>query len=319
MATSMSMSMYSGYPKETSVRVNVTFSVTYAANYKTYFELYRESDDRLIDDAWGSTYEQAANSTRNAGYKTFTGLTAGTDYYIVGSLWNADTDTRLSINEPVLYFTTDSAAIVGAPFYAKVILNGNGGQTSGGATTLTYLDSSMTSWETYEYVSVAYNGSGFARSGYALLGFATSRTSTSAPYPTVGSYDVKATSHDESSPTTVTLYAVWKDAANRPENWSWVSSNIAVDRPLNMTAAEWNDFISRVKEFAAYKGVTLNATYINASKATQGTRMLYSQANAAVQLLKQLSPPTSPPSVSSGSVIRASFFTGLAASLNSIA
>ena len=109
MATSMSLEPYDGYPTKTAMRVNVSFSVTYAASYVTYFELY-DADDNLIDDAWGSTYSMSANSSKSGIYKTFSGLDPGTDYYIVGSLWNADTDTRLDIDEPIVEFTTDSPA-----------------------------------------------------------------------------------------------------------------------------------------------------------------------------------------------------------------
>ena len=80
MATSMSMSKYSGYPTKTEMRVSVSFTVTYAGKYKTYFELYDYNTDELVDSAFGSTFTLSAGGSKSGIYKTFTGLEPGTSY-----------------------------------------------------------------------------------------------------------------------------------------------------------------------------------------------------------------------------------------------
>lgn len=177
MATSMSMSKYSGYPTQTSMRVSVSFSVTYEGNYYTYFELYDDYDD-LIDEAQGSTFSMSANSSKSGIYKTFSGLDPGTSYYIVGSLWNADTDVRLSITEPVVRFTTESPSTVTVKYY-----DGNH------------------SWSDSSTGSVTIDGP--YRTDWDFEGWATSTKTTSVSYQEGDT--ISAGSSDKS----VSLYAVY--------------------------------------------------------------------------------------------------------------
>ena len=114
----------------------------------------------------------------------------------------------------------------------------------------------------------------------------------------------------------VTFYAIW--GSGRPTDWEW-SPAITQGATISITAAHWNDFITRIQAFATYKGVTLSSTTKSDAAATQGERMMESQANAARTLISSLSPPTSPPSaVSAGDTITAAFMNGLKNSLNSI-
>lgn len=92
-------------------------------------------------------------------------------------------------------------------YYAKVILNGNGGKYSG-VETITYTNNG-TSTGSSAYVYVNYSDPGFVRDGYELIGFSTSKTATSAQYDPNDSVLITAKSTSSSSPTTVTLYAVW--------------------------------------------------------------------------------------------------------------
>ena len=129
----------------------------------------------------------------------------------------------------------------------------------------------------------------------------------------------------------VIFYAIWVKA--RPSNWSWSTTGISkgsnmtytqsgttiIVKPL--TAKEWLAFMNRVKEFYTYLGKTVDSTYWNraVNGVASGSSMTATQANGARYLISQLSPPTSvPASVSSGTVITASFINGLKNSLNSI-
>lgn len=325
MATTMTMTIASGYPTEDSIRVNVSFTVTYAASYYTYFELYNASG-RLVDSAAGSTFAMGAGETKSGIYKTFTDLDPSSSYTIVGSLWNAATGTRLDINEPEISFTTDDADPVATIYYARVALYGNGG-TYNGSTSWTY-ENWGSSWGSYADIDITYRDPGFVRAGYSLSGWSTSNSATSPSYAPSGTATVRATSDDENAPTTLRLYAVW--ASGRPVNWEWTSivakgsgfsNSSGVNTVSPLTAAEWRSFISRIQAFAVYRGATLSSSYVSAatSGVAQGSPMTAVQVNAARYLINQLAPPTAvPASVTAGAVITAAFVNDLKNSLNSI-
>ena len=179
MATSMSMSADSGYPTQTSMRVSVSFSVTYAGSYYTYYELYDYYTDELIDEAQGSTFSMSANSSKRGLHKTFSGLEPGTKYYIVGSLWNASTDVRLSIKEPTITFTTKEPVVLTVNFYDG---------------------SDYDVYTTEDYIDL-YAGS---RSGWTFVGWATSTGTTSV------AYEAGDRIYVGSSSSSINLYAVYK-------------------------------------------------------------------------------------------------------------
>ena len=179
MATSMSMSSVSGYPTQTSMKISVSFSVTYQGSYYTYYELYDYYTDELIDEAQGSTFSMSANSSKRNLYKTFSGLEPGTKYYIVGSLWNASTDVRLSINEPTITFTTKEPVVLTVNFYDG---------------------SDYDVYTTEDYIDL-YAGS---LSGWTFVGWATSTGTTSV------AYEAGDRIYVGSSSSSINLYAVYK-------------------------------------------------------------------------------------------------------------
>lgn len=111
--STMSIHTYSGYPTETAMRVYVTLTVTYAASYKIRFKLIDENGNVVVD-TFGTTFAmEAGESITKADdfYKTFTGLTPGSDYGIIATLWNATANYELAV-EDTLAFTTDGDAPV---------------------------------------------------------------------------------------------------------------------------------------------------------------------------------------------------------------
>lgn len=114
----------------------------------------------------------------------------------------------------------------------------------------------------------------------------------------------------------VTFYAIWE--SDRPSNWVW-SPAITQGSKISITAAHWNDFITRIQAFADYKGVTLSSATKNSATATKGSTMMASQANAVRTLISNLPIKISlPSSVSTGDTITAAFMNGIMQSLNSI-
>lgn len=104
----------------------------------------------------------------------------------------------------------------------------------------------------------------------------------------------------------------------RPSNWYWRNVGSA-GTAFNMPASEWNDFVTRIQDFAEYKGITLSSAILSGARASKGSQPLASQANAACMMIERLAPSVSVPySVSSGDPITASFFDGLRNALNSV-
>lgn len=108
------------------------------------------------------------------------------------------------------------------------------------------------------------------------------------------------------------------DSRRRPSNYYW-NSEVSQGSTIAITARDWNNFIGRIEDFADYLGVRLNSSDLTSAIVSSGGTMFAYQANAARNLIAQLSPPESPPSrVSPGDTITARFFLDLRGSLNSI-
>ena len=105
MATSLTIFIRDGYPTYSSCVIDVSFTVTYAASYKTRFDLYQNGS--LVSTSWGSTYALPAGGSKDNLRKTFNGLLPDTDYEIVAELYNATTNAGLGITDAVS-FTTES-------------------------------------------------------------------------------------------------------------------------------------------------------------------------------------------------------------------
>lgn len=315
MATSISAYAASGYPTDKTMRISVSFSVTYAGRYCTEFELRRGGRyGSLEDTAIGSTFSLSAGGSKSGLQKTFNGLDPLTDYTIIAYLCNADTGSRLNISPAYVSFTTEASPAVGENYFAKVVLNGNGGSYNGN-TTWTFENWAL-SWDGYADIQIYYSDPGFVRPGYRLAGWSEYRNSSKPSYSANGSISIYTTSTDSRYPKTITLYAVW--SSSRPENWYW-RDTVSKGSTLGLTASEWNDFISRIQEFATYRGIGLSSSNLSAGYATKGYQMMASQARAVRSLIAQLNPPVSIPSdVSPGSSITAAFINGLKDSLNSI-
>lgn len=107
MATTLSIYPSSGYPTETTMRVYVELTVTYAASYTIQFKVSTTSGV-IVTDVFGTTLNLSAGQSYGGPnfYKTFTGLDPSTTYTVKAILWNAGTDTELSVSD-TLRFTTD--------------------------------------------------------------------------------------------------------------------------------------------------------------------------------------------------------------------
>lgn len=300
---------------KTNTDTTITFNLQFTeAAGGTYYMIFYCGDE----------YHKSSNFTLSAGGSRtltweFDDLEPSTDYYIYGELYNSNDDPLLTTSNSQWYYT-DDPPLVAVVYYARIRLYGNGG-TWDGSPYKDY-DSWGSGWTNASIdIDIDFNGSGFIRSGYILVGFAKSSSATSATYDIEDTYTVESDSDDEDNPTMITLYAVWKTVNERPEDWVW-KNTIKFGYPIKITADEWlNYFIPKIKEFAVYCNVTLNSTYL--SEATTGVasgkNMTATQMNGARKLVNQLDISESVPSkVESGTTAKAQFLIDLTNALNSI-
>ena len=118
------------------------------------------------------------------------------------------------------------------------------------------------------------------------------------------------------------------ETPGRPNDWAWTSSvvkggSVTLTKTgtntytaAYLTAAEWNAFVNRVKEFADYKNISMTPSsyYV-----TQGAAMRASVAEGIRQIISSMSPSVAVPSrIYSGKGITAADINGLKNSLNSV-
>lgn len=302
MATTISIEEDSGYPTETTMRILVSFTVTYAATYRTEFEVKRAGS--IVQTSTGNSYTLSAGGSKSGLVKTFTGLSPGTAYTVYAYLVNASNGNRL-IHDSLIFITKKPTEYT---YYARIVLWPNGGTPTSG---LKFVETATTT-ESSATITVRYDGSSFSRTGYILAGF----TDGTNSYSITGSRRFTSSGTSESTGPSLELDAVWNK--NRPANWVW-SPSIIKGNNINITASNWNNFITRILDFYSYKGKTPWQNYVTLGQATRNSQMMATQAKNVRALIDALDPPISvPATVNSGDIITASFFNGLANSLNSI-
>lgn len=101
------------------------------------------------------------------------------------------------------------------------------------------------------------------------------------------------------------------EPSSRPDGFAWTNT-FTQGSDVNVTAAEWGSFQTRINEFRSYKGL---ASY-SFTTVTAGNDMLGSEFDEGITAIDAMSPPTSTPS--RGTAVTAAQFNDIRDSLNSI-
>lgn len=250
---------------------------------------------------------------------TFTGLEEDTSYNIRAVAYQYNPWQQLDSGSTTA--RTKSSAVY---YYLKLILKGNGGTLPNGATETAYIGNNKNNTE----VNVPFDGSGFSRSGYTLLGFGPNASDTTALYEPIDTFVFYSSSTSPTNPTVCTMYAIWQEDISRPADWVWTSTvrkGVAVPTVQKsdtlwhakyLTATEWNNFQDRVAAFLKYKGIDFSGSF---TRVSAGATMQRSTINGMIQAIALMNPPIAPPAeVAADQPITAALFNGLKNSLNSI-
>lgn len=101
----------------------------------------------------------------------------------------------------------------------------------------------------------------------------------------------------------------------RPDDWVW-QSTIKAGSPIQITAAEFRAFYTRIDDFREYKG---KEKYdFNWDSIVKGAEIKADMINRAIAAIGQMNMTGLPAYVSSGEAITAKLFTDMAATLNAI-
>ncbi len=235
------------------------------------------------------------NSTST--YKTFSGLTSGTDYSFDSEaqwagVWysSGSCSGHTSVVAPSITFDTKTST------WIQVITHNN----DSGGNLATYIDG----------VSVEDSRYSYQRTGDYLLVAGLEPDTEYQFYCRVFKNGYSASSG--------TLY-ITTNAPPRPNNFSWTYAKTSGGN-FNLTASEWNSFTSRINEFRNYKGL---ADYSFNSAITGFDFSAQNNFNQAVNALSALSAyftggNTIPSTKSQGNNILASYLTNLVNAMNSI-
>lgn len=280
----------------TSGRLSVAWAASsYAAGYK--IEIYRSN---------GTLAQSQVNVGSATREYAFSGLSEYTDYYVKVYGYNERG------NGTPAFSPTVKTSDLTPPYLFNLRGDGNGrAYVSWSATDS---GSGLRSTSTY-YVQISSpNGNTYGNGEYTTSQFKTftsdaggnSLQNNAWYYLRVSAYD---NARNSSTETTQIQYKM-----ARPTNWTWHSVKSSGSN-INLTAAEWNSFCTRINQFRIYK----NLANYNFTTVVTGRDILASQVNEARTAIQQMVPPTATPSAAiAGMNMMASFINGLSTSLNSI-
>ena len=223
-----------GYADDPYIRSNANRSLTISATKKTSsttkyriyltagtgiasFKYYYYSDGSYLGPMTSSSVNFPADYGTNV---YISSVTAESGYEQPFTISDGSKSWDWS-DDPYVYVSgSRSITITGTlserTFYGRITLNANGGSFPGtGYTSISWPTGGNMSGTgtTGAYVSTSLPVAGGnyvpTRDGYGFLGWATSSTATSPNYYSGGTVGFTATSTSSSSPTRLTLYAVW--------------------------------------------------------------------------------------------------------------
>lgn len=242
-----------------NIYVSGNRSITFTASRKTYTISYNANGGSGAPSSQsfiaGTSVTLSSTVPTRDGYIFLgwsTSSTATSAMYSAGSIVTFGTST-------ILYAVWEVSE---KTYYGRFTLNANGGAFLGtGYTSISWPTTGAMSGTgtsgAYVSTTLPVSGGNYVptRSGYAFVGWATTSTATTANYYSGDTVGFTATSTSSSSPTTVILYAVWKQTftlsfetsysgvTNMPSDVTGITSGTGVTIPSVTPVLEGYTFL----------------------------------------------------------------------------
>lgn len=248
------------------------------------------------DPADGTEKKKILTSEDTTLSSTFSGLSPAKDYAANVSLDGGDTWIGTK------YFTTNSDEAINASFEISNIT----------ATTITFDVSNLESGQSVRFYVVNNETGDYAvDNSYTATG--TTMSKTFSGLSPITTYRVNVEINDAYLCGTQTVTTLNENG--RPTDWEWIST-VAKGVEINLTAAEWNYFTSRINMFRTYAGLSSYNFTKAISGETEISAAIINEARTAISAIDGHG--TLPSEVVKGDVIKASIFNDLMDALNAI-
>lgn len=261
--------------------------------------------------SYADRYYVTARENNYNGYQAYAGYTTSTSiqfslkeyqtYYVTVSAVN---DTGASNYVGVYVNTPDLTAPVITSF------SGDGNGKMFISYNATDSMSGMRSTSRY-YTQISNNGTSYGQGAYTMETYRTFIADANGnEFVHNTYYTMQVIAYDQAGNTAAQSARIQYKVA-RPPSWNWMVAKVA-GQPVNLTAAEWNSFCTRLNQFRQYKG---HENY-NFTKVNSGGLITAAIINQAIYALSNIA--SAPALVSAGSPITATLFNTLTTNMNNI-
>lgn len=256
---------------------------------------------QVINQTTGQRDYYTRSTSGTPYYETFSGLTAGTEYLISATGSNTGGSVGEKLANAMTNPATPSISSGGTTGTNTVTVNV---RPSGGFTSI-----EVEMWTIDAASKIATRTQGWNGGGSFSVQFGALVPNASYLFRARAT---KTSAYYSPSPSSWGAWLTIKNEMARPLNWTWHTSK-ASGQPFNVTAAEWNQFTTKINDFREYESLS-RYSFSNAIRGQPFYFNMFNEARAAINEMRATGLGT----VTRGNPIYASHLNTLMNTLNAI-